>query len=335
MESPLWIDKHAPKIEDFVQEELSSILSLFEEIPINFLFYGPEGCGKTAAAIALSQKIDENFPIELVELNVSDLFEKSKKDIIENPLFSGFLSSGKTPKGSKESLIIHLIKESAGYSPVSGGNKIMLLDNFESAQKSFQQALRRIIERHHQNTKFILTTRELGKVIPAIRSRCYPVPVRAPNGMEMKQIIENILTTEGVEYSIECVEFITVHAEGNIRIAILYTQAIAERFGNVNQKNAYEILNDIGKEKPIIELIEYAKKRNFSETRSALESLLIKEGYTGSKLLECINNSVKKRGIVEPMEFAELVGEVDFHLAKGSNALIHLTNLLTKIGHMR
>ena len=109
MDSPLWIDRYSPSVGDFPQEELRYILSKSQDMPINFLLYGPEGSGKTSAARIIAR--GEDIGGDLIEFNISDLVNSSKKEIIENPLFSGFISSKKVPKGSKISLIIHLIKQ--------------------------------------------------------------------------------------------------------------------------------------------------------------------------------------------------------------------------------
>ena len=328
MDSPLWIDKYAPNAEDFPQDKLRYILPKSQEMSINFLLYGPAGGGKTSAARIIARGG------ELIEFNIADLVNSSKKEIVENPLFSGFISSKKMPSGSKDSLIIHFIKESASYPPVSGGRKVMILDNFESAQRNFQQALRRIIEQYHHNTQFILTTRRLGKVIPAIRSRCYSVSVRGAQDSDMNMIIENILRKEGIKFTEEGIGFIVDSASGNIRSAIMYTQAIAERWGEITQEGVIEIVQEMGLEEPIVELVECSLSGQFGNARSILEGLMITSGYSGGELLEIISKVVKEREDVDQVEFALILSEIDCNLSKEANSIIHLTNFLTKLGSL-
>lgn len=332
MDSPLWIDRYSPSVGDFPQEELRYILSKSQDMPINFLLYGPEGSGKTSAARIIAR--GEEIGGDLIEFNISDLVNSSKKEIIENPLFSGFISSKKVPKGSKISLIIHLIKESASYPPVSGGRKVMILDNFESSQRNFQQALRRIIEQYHHNTQFILTTRQLWKVIPAIRSRCYSVSVGGAQDADMNRILRNILTLEGIEFTEDGIEFIVDRSGGDIRSAIMYTQAVAERGDEVTLDGAIEIVRDVGIEEPIVELVECSLSGRFSDARSILEGLMITSGYSGGELLEIISKVVKGRSDVDPIAFALILAEIDFNLSKESNSIIHLTHFLTKLGSL-
>ena len=76
MDSPLWIDKYAPSVEDFPQEKLRYILPKSQEMPINFLLYGPAGGGKTSAARIIARGG------ELIEFNIADLVNSSKKEIV-------------------------------------------------------------------------------------------------------------------------------------------------------------------------------------------------------------------------------------------------------------
>ena len=333
MDSPLWIDKYAPEGEDFSQRELRFNLSKFQKMPINFLLYGPEGSGKSSAARIIAKGPDEEGQ-DLVEFNISDLFNSSKKEIVENPLFSGFISSGKTPSGSKESLVIHLIKESASYPSISGGKKIMMLDNFESAQRSFQQALRRIIEQYHRNTQFILTTRQLWKVIPAIRSRCYPISVRSPADTDMKKILVRILDAEEIEFTDEAVDYIVANSSGNLRSAIVHAQAVSEGMGEVTYEGVVEIIQDMGINDPIIEMIDCSLDGKIIDARSFLEKLIITSGYTGGEILEIVGEVVRNRDDIDQTKFALVIGEVDFDLANESNSVIHLTKFLTKFGSL-
>ena len=197
MESPLWTEAHRPDLAELPQDDVREYLERAVEEPINLILQGPPGSGKTAAARALAQAAHEDPDNDLVVVNVADFFQRTKSEITNDPRFSHFLT-GKSDL-PKRDMINHVLKESASYAPATGNYKTLVLDNAEGAREDFQHALRRVMERYHRNTQFVLTTRQPSKLIPPIRSRCFPVPVRAPTVPEIVEVLERIVEAEDAE----------------------------------------------------------------------------------------------------------------------------------------
>ncbi|HET7324400.1 MAG TPA: AAA family ATPase, partial [Halococcus sp.] len=158
MDGPLWTDDHAPTIADLPQSEVRDSLERAVSEPLNLILHGPPGAGKTAAVRALARETHADPDNDLVELNVADFFGRTKKEVSEDPRFSSFITPKRRRESSKADLIKHVLSESASYAPVSGEYKTILLDNAEAIREDFQQALRRVMERHYQTTQFVITT---------------------------------------------------------------------------------------------------------------------------------------------------------------------------------
>ncbi len=350
MESPLWIDTHAPDLEALPQADLRRYLSRVEAGPINLVLHGPAGAGKTAAARALARRVHDDPDNALVEINVADFFDRTKKELRDDPRFAHFLS-GEIPwvksvdsdtkqrlskryksDWSKAEMINHVLKESAAMAPPGGGFRTILLDNAEAAREDFQQALRRVMEQYHGATQFVITTRQPSKLIPPITSRCFPVPVRAPSTDEVVDVLETILEAERVPYEAAGVAYVASHADGDLRTAILDAQTVAEAEGELTQETAYEALRDVGPEERIVELVRRAVDGEFSEARSMLDDLLVDDGYTGSEVLSSMVRVARSRELVDPAELAVLAGEVDADLAAGTSDRLHLSLLLAELG---
>jgi replication factor C small subunit len=332
MDAPLWTETHAPSLSELPQEEVREYLLRGVEEPINLVLHGPKGAGKTAAVRALAREAHDAED-DLVTINVADFFGMTKKELGEDPRFSSFITPKRRRESSKAALINHVLKESASYPPVSGEYRTILLDNAEAIREDFQQALRRVMERHHEATQFVITTRQPSALIPPITSRCFPVPVRAPTSEEVVEVLERIAEREGVEYDEEGLEYVAGYAGGDLRKAILGAQTTAESAGEITMQSAYEALGEVGVDDRIGEMLDAAEAGRFTDARTLLDELLIDEGYTGHDVLEDLLTVARSR--YNGHELAEMhrrAGEVDLDLVEGTSDRIQPGHLLAELG---
>ncbi|WP_158058737.1 AAA family ATPase [Halorussus halophilus] len=334
MDAPLWTERYAPDLEDLPQDEVRDYLQKAVDEPINLVLHGPPGAGKTAAVRALARAAHDDPDNDLVEINVADFFGMTKKEVSNDPRFSSFIDSKRRRNSSKADLINHVLKESASYPPVSGTYKTVVLDNAEAIREDFQQALRRVMERHHEATQFVITTRQPTKLIPPIKSRCFPVSVSAPSPDEIAAVLKDVVEAEGVEYDESGLEYVAGYANGDLRKAILSAQTTAEAEGEVTMQAAYEVLGEVGVSAEIQEMLDAAEAGEFSDARGILDDLLIDEGFDGEEVLSEILD-VAHSGRYSGDELAELTvlaGEVDVDLAEGSSDRVHIAHLLAELG---
>ena len=176
----LWVEKYRPhKIEDCVLPD--RIKKAFQEyvtkgeIP-NLLLSGPAGCGKTTAAMAMCDEIGCNY-----------LFINS----------------------SEERGIDVLRTKVVGYAStlsLTGGRKVIILDEADGLTPDTQDALRGVIEKFASNCSFIFTCNFKAKIKDAIHSRCSVVDFTLKStekpsmAAKMFKRIEQILKIESVEY---------------------------------------------------------------------------------------------------------------------------------------
>ena len=348
MDAPLWTERHAPALPDLPQAEVRDRLERAVAEPMNLLVHGPSGAGKTAAVRAMAREAHADPETDLVEVNVADFFDRTKSEIREDPRFEPFLR-GQTPFSkqyqsggdrrnkykrdwSKRDMIAHVLKEQAGYAPSSGEYKTLVLDNAESAREDFQQSLRRVMERHHRTTQFVVVTRQPSALIPPIRSRCFPVPVRAPTADEVADVLREILDAEDVAHDADGRAFIAGYAAGDVRKAVLAAQTTAVSGDEVTMNAAHAALGDVGYDDRLQGVLADAREGDFSDARSAVDDLL-DEGFDGPGLVrELLRVGRAEYDGDELARLHRLAGDVDLDLATGTDDRLHVARLLAEWG---
>lgn len=331
MESPLWTDRHRPSLAELPQADARRYLFEVADGPVNLLIHGPPGAGKTAAVHALAVELHDEPETDLLTINVADFFDMTKREIINDPRFSRFLDADRR-RSSKAKLINHVLTEMASYPPVGGSFKTIMLDNAEGMRTDFQQALRRVMERHYEATQFVLVSRRTGGIIDPIRSRCAQVPIRAPTQAEIVVVLEEIANREDVPYEEEGLEYIAAQAAGDLREAILAAQTTTVEGGELTMNAAYEALDTVGDDDQFVELLEFAEAGEFSDARGMLDDLLIDRGYDGEEILIEVLRVARTR--YEPADMTalhRLAGEIEFDLTQGANDRVHLAHFLSRL----
>ena len=176
----LWCEQYRPrKIEDCIlPDNIKSVLTKFVEqgkIP-NLLLSGPPGIGKTTVATALCEEIGADYYV----INGSD--EGRFLDTVRNQA-----------------------KNFASTVSLTGGAKVIIIDEADNTTNDVQLLLRANIEEFSSNCRFIFTCNYKNKIIEPLHSRCSVVDFSI-SGKEKQQLaaqffkrIQDILAEQRVE----------------------------------------------------------------------------------------------------------------------------------------
>lgn len=239
----LWVEKYRPhKIEDCILPE--SIKSTFQEyvnrkeIP-NLLLTGSAGVGKTTIAKALCEEVGCDY----IVINGS---EETGVDNIRSK-----------------------VKNYASTVSLSGGRKVIIIDEADYLSPNAQAALRGSIEETSVNCSFIFTCNFKNKIMDAIHSRCSVIEFKLQNGQKANMAgrffkrAEWILTEEGVTYDKQVVAaVITKHFPDNRRV-LNELQRYSSNSAKAIDKGILAIVADIN----ITELINSLKVKDFGTAR--------------------------------------------------------------------
>ncbi len=100
------------------------------------------------------------------------------------------------------------------------GFKLVILDEADAMTNDAQNALRRVIEKFTENTRFCLICNYLSKIIPALQSRCTRFRF-GPLGMkQMVPRIQHVIDEEKVNVTEDGLNALVTLSKGDMRRSI-------------------------------------------------------------------------------------------------------------------
>lgn len=328
MQEPLWIDRYRPDISDFPQESVKRNLRIACDSDMNLMISGPKGIGKTAAALAVGNKIHQNPENDIQVVNVTDVFDRTKKELSGDPRFSNILSG--SSRTSKRDMINKVISEIASYPPVTGGFKTLILDNAEKSREDFQQSLRRTIERNSSSTQFVFTTRNPSKLIDPIQSRCYPVQIRTPTNEEVVKIVDRIERDENIDLNRDGIDYIWSQTSPNLREFLVSLQTVYQDADEIDPKSSSEVMNEVSSSDEILEILELSKDQEYKDVKSNIKDLIQKEGYSEDMVLKMIvDEAVNNLREDESAEICRRASKADKNIQESVDGVVPIVDMLS------
>ena len=242
MSEYLFVEKYRPhKIEDCILPE--RLKSVFQEyvtegnIP-NLMLTGTAGCGKTTVAKAMCEEIGCNF----LFINSSD---ERGIDVLRTK-----------------------IKGYASTVSLTGGRKVIILDEADYLTPEAQAGLRGAIEEFSENCSFIFTCNFKARLIDALHSRCSVVDFslkadeKAKMAAQMFKRLSVILKEEGITYDKDVLGKIVQRYFPDYRRTLNELQRYSTS-GNIDAG----VLSQVESVRKLDDLINYLKDKDFSSMR--------------------------------------------------------------------
>jgi len=204
----------------------------------NLMLTGPAGCGKTTIAKAMCEELGLNH----LFINSSD---ERGIDVLRTK-----------------------IKGYASTISLTGGRKVIILDEADYLTPEAQAGLRGAIEEFSENCSFIFTCNFKARLIDALHSRCAVVDFslkgdeKAKMASQMFKRLTNILSQEGIDYDKQVLAKIVERYFPDYRRTLNEIQRYSSG-GNIDAG----VLVQVDNVRKLEELIKALKEKDFNSMR--------------------------------------------------------------------
>ena len=274
-----WIEKYRPQdFNSIISNEQNLIIlkNMLKNYSLpHLLFHGTSGTGKTSTIMALAKELyGNNINLMTMKLDASD--DRGINSVREE--IKGF--------AEKKNMF-------------QKGVKLIILDEADSMTFDAQFALRRIIEKYSETTRFCLICNYENKIIPAIRSRCANFRFNPINKNEIIETLLKISTNENLSIYDNSLEIIAHLSNGDLRKAINLLQSISMKSHEIIPINCYEIAG-VPTYDDINNIYHYLNMKdiNFIEIYNNINSIIKNNGYSLDIVLKELTLKILKNSTI-------------------------------------
>lgn len=307
-----WIEKYRPQTLDDLasHSDIKSTLEKFmkdSSLP-HLLFYGPPGTGKTSTILACAKKLYEpqQFGQMVLELNASD---DRGIDIVRGQILNFASSRGIYPSRFK----------------------LVILDEADQMTNDAQNALRRIIEKYTENTRFCLITNYLNKITPAIQSRCTRFRFGPLKAEQVNPRVNFIIEREGLRVTNGSREAILNLCQGDMRRIVNLLQSVSLAYSNqeIDENKVYQCCGQPLKSDIKMILKTLCEK----DTRTAIKELQqfkLEKGIALQDIITQISFQLPEFGFKKAklQNIYKEMANLEFYLNSGGSEKIYLSALI-------
>ncbi len=249
MSAPSLYRRHRPRtFSDVVgQESITRTLrNAIERGAVHhaYLFVGSRGTGKTSMAKILAAALNCQNPNGVDPcgecVSCVSIADGTSLDVVEMDAASN---------NSVED--IRELRERVALAPISGRNKVYVLDEAHMLTPQAWNAFLKTLEEPPANTVFVLATTEAHKVLATVVDRCHRFDFKRPSAAEIAEVVGRVSASEGIDAPPEAIALIARSSSGSFRDALGTLEQLATYAGegaSISLEDALDVLGVVDAE---------------------------------------------------------------------------------------
>nr|XP_050853741.1 replication factor C subunit 5 isoform X3 [Vespula vulgaris] len=308
-----WVEKYRPKkLEELISHEeiLKTIKKFIDENQLpHLLLYGPPGTGKTSTILACAKTLYKpaQFNSMVLEMNASD---DRGIGIVRGQILN-FASTGTMYRS---------------------GFKLIILDEADAMTNDAQNALRRIIEKYTENVRFCIICNYLGKIIPALQSRCTKFRFGPLQSEQILPRLNEVIEQENLKVTDDGKQALMTLCGGDMRKVLNILQSTWLAFGSVTEETVYSC---VGHPLPvdIKNIANWLLNESYELSYCKIQDLKIKKGLALQDILTELHLFVHKNYIL--INLVIKMAEIEKRVAVGCSEAVQLNALVAAFHQAR
>uniref|UniRef100_A0A6G1SL59 Replication factor C subunit 5 n=1 Tax=Aceria tosichella TaxID=561515 RepID=A0A6G1SL59_9ACAR len=310
-----WIEKYRPQTLDDLASHADIKMTLEKfmkdgSLP-HLLFHGPPGTGKTSTILACARKLykPDQLGQMVLELNASD---DRGIDIVRGP-------------------ILNFASSRAMYSDAKF--KLVILDEAEQMTSDAQSALRRIIEKYADNTRFCLITNYMNKIIPAIQSRCTRFRFGPLTAEQIMPRMDLIIQNENIKITEDGRRAVHELSQGDMRRVVNLLQSCYMSFHGetIDETKVYQccghpLRSDVAK------MVDFLLNSDIKTAYEGIQKMKIEKGLALQDIMTQVSKAVSETTKISQeskMHIHIRMADIEYHLNNGGSEKIYLSAMIS------
>nr|XP_033810912.1 replication factor C subunit 5 isoform X2 [Geotrypetes seraphini] len=209
------------------------------------------------------------------------------------------------------------------------GFKLVILDEADAMTQDAQNALRRVIEKFTENTRFCLICNYLSKIIPALQSRCTRFRFGPLNPELMVPRLEYVVEQESVDISADGMKALVTLSNGDMRRALNILQSTNMAYGKVTEETVYTCTGHPLKA-DIANILDWMLNKDFTTAYKNILNLKTLKGLALHDILTEVHLFVHRVDFPPSVRIHLLrkMADIEYRLASGTSEKIQLSSLI-------
>ena len=275
----------------------------------HLMFTGTPGNGKSTTAMAL----------------VKDLYGDEYKS--NHVLFDASSDRGIDVVRGK-------IKEITKYRSINFPFKVIILEESDELTPNAQFALREIMLKNQEITRFIFVNNNLSKIISPIQDRCQILRFAPLTTDDIISHMKFIVEKEDIQIEPEQISTIADLAEGSMRKAVNALQSCATQ-DNITDELIRTMLGAKFAPDHAIRILKNVFAGEQGKWEPTIFKLVYQDGFTPEEIMHGILDVMIAKNDPKFIKQITLLAEYDYRISQGSNPLLQLRCGLARLGSMK